>query len=79
MTRNQNLVARLSRQIALPVGQVPVFESGLNTHFILQVLERLHLVMGNTEAPVLSVVGSSVWDPVWFLRNREQMWLEFAQ
>ncbi len=38
MAGNQNLVAGPAGQIALAVGQVPVFESGVDAHFVFAVL-----------------------------------------
>ena len=57
MTRDQNLVGRLPRQIALAVGQVPVFQTRIDAYLVVAVLQRQHLIVRKTESPVFLVVG----------------------
>ena len=64
MTRDQDLVGGTAGQIALSVGQVPVFQSGVDAHLVVALLERQHLIMREAKSPVFLVVRSSVRDPV---------------
>ena len=79
MAGNQNLVRRLSRQIVLSVCQVAVYQGGIDAHFVIAIFQSQHLIVRQTESPVLLVVRGAVRDPIRMFGNREQMRLEFGQ
>ena len=79
MTRDQNLVGGATAYIVLSVCQISVCESGVDAYFVVTVLQRQHLIMGETKPPVFPVVRRSVRDPVRMLGKRMQVWLQFTQ
>src|SRR6202020_1266603 len=79
MAGNQDLVARSARNVTLRISQMTIFEIGIDTNFILAVLEIFHLTVRQTKSPGFLVIGSSIGYPIGPLGNREQMRFEFTQ
>src|SRR5690606_26966134 len=69
----QHLIGRLTWQTALPVREIAVAQSGVDTHLILTVRHRLQLSMTQREGPVLPEVGSPEGNKIWLIRKRIQV------
>ena len=79
MARKQHLVARLARQNHFSIRERPRREFGVDTNFVLPFRERLELLVRQTKAPGRLVIGGTVRNPTWPIRQAMQMGPQFGQ
>src|SRR5215831_18919930 len=79
MRRDQYLFTRSSRQIVFAIGQVSVFEGGVDGNLIVAVFQGQKSFVRQAESPIALIVRSTVRDPLRTIRKREQMRLQLAE
>src|SRR6266545_5787345 len=70
VTRDQDLVFARTRQEALPEGQAPRFERGVDPDLVFTLGKLLEPLMLHAETPRLRVIGGAVRDQVGLVRER---------
>ena len=73
MTGYKYLISTLSRYIALAIAQTPRRERGIDTDFVLLVQHLGELIVRQTKAPGVVVVGGSIRDPIRPIRQRKKV------
>src|ERR1700733_1605216 len=79
MTGDNNLIARLPWQIAFAVCEQSVLEARVDADLVVSFVHGQELGVGETETPILFVIGRSIGYPIRLLRDREQMCLQVTQ
>jgi len=76
---NQHLTLPFPLEVALSVGEIPLFQGGIYTDFIHLIFQLEELSVTQAKSPSLVVVGVAVRDPLRIFRKSEQMWPQFFE
>src|SRR5919106_1888056 len=79
MTRDQDLLVGLARQIAFRVGKTPRLERGVDANGVGAIRQTVEPLVLHAESPSLSVVGGPVRDHIRLVRQSVNVLFELGQ
>src|SRR5262245_41229256 len=79
VTREENLVHRLAREVMLAVSQVAVAKRRIDVDLVLSVSHIIKLLVRKAKPPSLVIVARSIGDPVGTVGKCKEVLLEFCK